>query len=161
MNFPIEIERLIKEFAQPCAATTRPNWRDVDEWSGARKAVWRSGHMNEYIWDSRTMVYGAWAYAGYDENACEDDDAFKGTWAQWCIEKRLIGPPRPRGDHEIMDLDDDYHHRRLTDHEDGLEEMVRYSAWINTWPAPDDLRWVKARGPRGVPEWAKAEFNNK
>ena len=28
MKFPIEIEKLIKEFAQPCSATLRPNWRE-------------------------------------------------------------------------------------------------------------------------------------
>ena len=73
------------------------------------------------------------------------------TWVEWCIDKLIIGPPRFRGDHEIMDFDEDY----LTSEERG------YLFWCDNFPSHDDRKWVRNRFPRGVPDWAMDEWCNR
>lgn len=72
------------------------------------------------------------------------------TWVDWCQEKMIIGPPRPRGNREICGYDEDYLR--------GDEFDRHYVPWMNTWPAPGDLSWCKARNERGVPDWSKQDY---
>ena len=78
------------------------------------------------------------------------------TWVEWCVDKMILGPPRPRGYREITGYDEDYLMQRFVE---GPTEFDRhYVPWMATWPEPDDKRWLKARGYRGVPEWAAVDF---
>ena len=128
MQFPSDIEAQIKQFAQPCAATLRPNWR---EGSCILKHIhddpWWIDYSNEYAMGLRLSS--------------------KATWCDWCQYKMIIGPPRYRRDHELCGLDEDYMN------EEDIER--HYIPWIKTWPAPDDHSWCNMRG---VPEWAKTEY---
>ena len=56
MKFPPEIESIIKEYAQPCAATLRPNWRQGS--SNIWKILW-DPWWNDFEYAS------SWKYSFY------------------------------------------------------------------------------------------------
>ena len=128
MQLPSEIERLVKEFAQPCAATLRPNWR---EGSSINTILTCDQWWEDYIF--------GWGHMHQDQ-----------TWEDWCKEKIIIGPPRARSDHELTGFDEDYLVNCRCD-----DFRRHYVPWAKTWPAPGDHSWCKVRG---VPDWAKEEF---
>ena len=129
MQFPSEIEAQIKQFAQPCAATLRPNWREGSSNIGTLK---EDPWWDDYMWCQRQR----------DEHQMDKD-----SWVEWCKYKMIIGPPRYRRDHELCGLDEDYMNE---------EDVERhYIPWIKTWPAPNDHSWCKVRE---VPEWAIEEY---
>ena len=128
MEFPPEVSLLIKDFAQPCSATLRPNWR---EGSDTTKALKQCRWWVDYQMDHQME------YTSY-------------TWQRWCYERMIIGPPRYRPYCETKHLEDDDY---LTS-----EEWDMKRCWFNTHPPSDDKRWVKARFKRGVPDWAEEEY---
>ena len=83
MQFPSEIEMLIKQFAQPRAATTHPDWREG----------------SSIIWE---LVSDPWWYDFEVHGKAED------TWVDWCKDKMIIGPPRQRSNREEAELDEHY-----------------------------------------------------
>lgn len=128
MKFPPEIESIIKEYAQPCAATLRPNWRQGS--SNIWKILW-DPWWNDFEYAS------SWKYSFY----------YQYTWVQWCKHKMIICPPRWQSEQELVELDQNYL---------SVEDILRHrNPWLKTWPEYDDYSWCKVRG---IPHWAIKEF---
>ena len=118
MQFPSEIESHIKQFAQPCAATLRPDWRNG---SCILKHLRDDRWWIDYSRSSEYML-------------CFNTET---TWSEWCQLNAIIGPPRWRSDSEPV-VNDKY----LT-----AEDWRRHwFPWFNTWPDHNDRSWCKVRG---------------
>lgn len=113
---------LISEFSKPAQL-----WRERP--TPSAEAILMSRWWDDYSYD---YISG---------HAC--------TWADWCTYVMILGPPRPRSEHELAELDEDY----LTQEDDALH----FYPWRATWPHPSDKRWCTPKN--GVPEWAQQEFN--
>jgi hypothetical protein len=89
MQFPTEIEAQIKEFAQPCAATLRDDWREGSSiikilkqhpwWFNYRRECGR----REFA--PFGVMGGPWKDFTFTLNR---------TWVEWCEDKLIIGPPK-------------------------------------------------------------------
>ena len=134
MQFPPEIEAHIKQFAQPCAATLRPNWR---EGSIISYLLNNDPWWLDYIDDI------------FDDPKWKHGDTY--TWVDWCHNKMIIGDPRRLSDREYARYDFDLYYMT---NEDWQRHFV---SWRNTWPEPDDYSLLSP-WCRGVPDWAKEEF---
>jgi len=142
MQFPIEIEAQIKEFAQPCAATLRDDWR---EGSSIIKIL-----KQHHWWFDYRRECGRREFAPFGVMGGPWKDftfTLNRTWVEWCEDKMIIGPPRYRSGREMAELDDEY----LT----GEEFLTHCLPWIKTWAEREDYSWCIVRG---VPDWAKEEF---
>ena len=129
MHFPSEIEAQIKQFAQPCAATTRPDWR---EGSSIFKLLEQDPWWLDY--NCQCLYQG-------------DEDT---TWVEWCTDKMIIGPPRRRSSREEAELDEDYLTR---------EDIRRHrQPWAWTWPHPDDHSWCTGPHHTTLPDWVIREY---
>jgi hypothetical protein len=128
MKFPPEIETIIKEYAQPRAATLREDWR---KGSSINAILTRDQWWEDYIF--------GWGCMHQDE-----------SWLEWCKYKMIIGPPRQRSNIEEAELDEDY----LTQ-EDIIRHC---RPWSRTWPHPDDHSWCSGPYRTSLPCWAKNEY---
>ena len=78
------------------------------------------------------------------------DDAIRLSLLDWLRKRLILGPPRPRSDRELAEMDEDY----LT-----LEEFKRhYVTWMKTWPDPHDHSWCSGPHRTTLPEWVKREY---
>tara|TARA_B000000557_G_C20809099_1_gene459117 strand:+ start:495 stop:899 length:405 start_codon:yes stop_codon:yes gene_type:complete len=128
-----ELQAVIGEFADLGPATLRDDWR---EGSSILKHLKADRWWNDYA-KHRPISF---------------DEDISVTWYEWCLEKMIIGPPRPRGNREITGYDEDY----MSD-----EDFHRhFIPWSKTWPKPEDCSWCRCR-VRKVPDWAKIEYNSK
>jgi hypothetical protein len=143
MQFPAEIERIVKEFAQPCVATLRSDWRNG---SDTMRALNDCDWWKDYQHDMKETRCDGLSYSPYRQVIKMKQDS---TWVYWCYSKMIIGPPRYRSDREIAGsgLDDEY----LND--DDIQR--HYCPWVYTWPSHNDRSWCI---PSDVPDWAKLEF---
>ena len=131
MQLPRELEELVKEFAQPRAATLRSNWR---EGSDLNKQV----IIDHWWWD-------------YLVDQMDMDDLLVGSkesWISWCKYRMIIGPPRPHTIREMRDFDDEY----LILSGDFDRHVI---PWRRTWPESRDC--LRCKYP-GVPDWAKKKY---
>jgi len=129
MHFPSEIEAQIKQFAQPCAATTRPDWREGS-------SIFELLEQDPWWLDYNCQCL----YQG-------DEDT---TWVEWCTDKMIIGPPRHRSSREEAELDEDYLTR---------EDIRRHrQPWAWTWPHPDDHSWCTGPHKTTLPDWVKYDY---
>tara|TARA_B100001057_G_scaffold313122_2_gene313256 strand:- start:466 stop:939 length:474 start_codon:yes stop_codon:yes gene_type:complete len=139
MAVPSVVESMIADYAWVWRNDVRPNEVFVDwrKGSPSAKHIYRDQWWQDYMY--------SWGNMHNDE-----------SWVEWCVDKMILGPPRPRGYREITGYDEDY----LMDRRgEGPTEFDRhYVPWMATWPEPEDRRWVEARGERGVPEWAAEEY---
>jgi len=84
-------EGLVKELAQPCYVSLRPDWRNGSDTMRALKGCdWWKDYQHDM-----------------EKIGCDEQDS---TWVQWCYNKMIIGPPRYRSNREIAEsgLDDEY-----------------------------------------------------
>ena len=145
MPVPSVVESIIADYAWVWRNDVRPNEVFVD---------WRQGsptvkHIYRDLW---WQHYKAASTGMWSSN-------FGDSWVEWCVDKMILGPPRPRGYREITGYDEDYLMQHFVE---GPTEFERhYKPWMATWPEPEDRRWLKARGYRGVPEWAAEEYRRR
>ena len=142
MAVPSDVESMIADYAWVWRNSVRPNEVFVD---------WRQGsptvkHIYRDLWWQHYKAASCGLWSGN----------LGDSWVEWCVDKMILGPPRPRGYREITGYDEDYLMQRFVE---GPTEFERhYKPWMATWPEPEDQRWLKARGYRGVPEWAAEEY---
>tara|TARA_B100001059_G_scaffold236782_1_gene290295 strand:+ start:5660 stop:6067 length:408 start_codon:yes stop_codon:yes gene_type:complete len=131
MHFPSDIEAQIKQFAQPCAATTRPDWR---EGSSIFELLEQDPWWSDY--NCQCLYQG-------------DEDT---TWVEWCTDKMIIGPPRYRSGRELAELDQGY----LT----GEEFLTHCLPWIKTWAEThwEDMSWCTGPHHTTLPDWVIREY---
>lgn len=143
---PSVVESIIADYAWVWRSDVRPNEVFVD---------WRQGsptvkHIYRDLWWQHYQAASTGLWSGN----------LGDSWVEWCVDKMILGPPRPRGYREITGYDEDYLMQRFV--EGGVTEFDRhYKPWMATWPEPEDRSWLKARGNRGVPEWAAEEYRRK
>ena len=131
MQFPDEIQTIINDYAKPASAMLREDWR---EGSGIINILKKDRWWWDYRMEIRSLRLGTMNW----------------TWAEWCKDKMIIGPPRHRTRREEAELDEDYLY---------WDDIIRHwRPWSKTWPHPNDHSWCKVRG---VPDWAKEEFKKK
>jgi hypothetical protein len=137
MQFPSDIETHIKQFAQPCAATLRPNWR---EGSITIKAMKDNDNLVSYHLYLQWLVerkerrrrrfrlhVGLPAVLRNDEGRSEKwSQHGNRTFSQWCRWNNILAPIRP--------------HLNYTCCLFGL-----HGTCVHGWE-------------RDVPDWAKQEF---
>jgi hypothetical protein len=140
MAVPSAVESIIADYAWVWRSDVRPNEVFAD---------WRKGSPS-----AKLISRDPW-WQHYKEASLVFD-----SWVEWCVDKMILGPPRPRGYREVTGYDEDYLMQRFV--EGGATEFDRhYKPWMATWPEPEDRSWLKARGNRGVPEWAAEEYRRK
>ena len=132
MNLPPEIESLIKQYAQPCAATTRPNW---EQGSSIIEVLKHDRWWEHYNYD-RLLID---TFIGHDEETVAQDTT--NTWYAWCKYKRIIGPPRCVSSGDIEQLDCDYLY--ITG---GLAR--HYIPWTRTWFGVSEMALRQSDGKR-------------
>jgi len=147
MHFPSDIEAQIKQFAQPCAATTRPDWR---EGSSIIKILKQDHWWFDYRrecgrreFESGGVMGGPWKDFTFTLNR---------TWVEWCEYKMIIGPPRYRSGRELTELDNEY----LT----GDEFLTHCLPWIKTWAEThwEDMSWCTGPHKTTLSDWVKTEY---
>ena len=157
MKFPPEIERQIKQYAQPCANTLRPDWH---KGSSIIKLFKHDYWWKHYDYDRSTFI----TLFGDDEQAMKE--SMSNTWYAWCRYKMIIAPPRCIPFDELKQFDSDYLYitNDITRH---------YIPWKRTWFgfSPMALRQKRRKKEQGasskgdcidisgkVPNWAIREF---
>jgi len=68
----------------------------------------------------------------------------------WLRKRLILGPPRPRSDRELAEMDEDY----LTPE----EFETHYVPWMKTWPDPDDHSWCSGPHRTTLPDWVKRDY---
>ena len=135
MEFPSDISRQIIEYTWVWRAPLRKNWRDG---SSIINLLKQDRWWSDFELD---QAYIKWMRNKYS-TTCPDD-----TWIEWCKQRLIIGPPRPRSQSELCDFYEDY----LTSE----EFRNHYVPWSDTWPDAGDHSWCK---PNKLPEWAVKEW---
>ena len=131
MHFPYEIERKIKEYAQPRAATLRADWR---EGSSNLGSLLSNRWWNDFKWSSSSS----------------DSFYYQNTWVQWCKHKMIIGPPGWQSHQELAELDQNYLNVN--------DILYHRNPWLTTWPDYDDFSWCRWKF-RNITDWAIREFH--
>ena len=130
MEFPLELQSIINQYAKPASAMLRTDWR---EGSSIIKILKQDRWWFDYRrWSRRWDGTRTW------------------TWVDWCKDNMIIGPPRNPSSHELFVLNKEYL---------SFEDYWRHHLpWCKTWPDYDDHSWCTGPHHTTLPEWVITEY---
>ena len=128
MEFPLELQSIINEYAKPASAMLRTDWR---EGSSIIKILKQDRWWFDYR-RGRTWWTRRW------------------TWVDWCKDKMIIGPPRNLSGDELTGLNEEY-----LSFEDFWRHSL---PWCKTWPDSEDHSWCTGQHHTTLPEWVITDY---